>query len=163
MLLCSLINISNCFQKTKTPKLESTELNKTLIEDCFNIYIDTQTLLQRLPQFLLTAEEKVPINNKDLLRQSLKSSGNALESTKEKIRECIVTELYEFFNVQLKQVSDIPRLYRKTNRSVPTKPCVYIDVVTKTLDEFNNNATKRLDNAFLHELYSGLFNIMTVS
>lgn len=105
----------------------------------------------------------MPIDNKSLLHQSLKSSESALQGTNDKVRECIVTELFEYFIVQLKQVSDIPRLYRKTNRSVPTKPCVYIDVVMKTLDEFNSNATKRLDNAFLVRLYEDLFNIMTVS
>ncbi|XP_028165926.1 conserved oligomeric Golgi complex subunit 2 [Ostrinia furnacalis] len=152
-----------CTQKSSSPKLETASLNKALIENCFIIYVDTQTLLQRLPQFLQIAESKITVDNKDLLRQSLKPSENVLKGTKDKIKECIVTELFEYFNVQLKQVSDIPRLYRKTNRSVPSKPCVYIDVVSRAIDEFNNGATKRLDNAFLVEVYEALFNTMTVS
>lgn len=138
-------------------------MNKNLIENCFTIYVDLQILLQRLPLFLQIAESKISVGNKDLLRNSLKPSENALRGTKEKIKQCIVTELYEYFNVQLKQVSDIPRLYRKTNRSVPSKPCMYIDVVSRALDEFNSDATRRLDNAFLVEVYEALFNIMTVS
>lgn len=150
-------------QKSSSPKLEPATLNKSLIENCFIIYVDIQTLLQRLPLLLQYAESKIPVDNKDLLRQSLKPSENALKGTKEKIKQCIVTELFEYFNVQLKQVSDIPRLYRKTNRSVPSKPCTYIDVVSRALDEFNGDATRRLDNAFLVEVYEALFNTMTVS
>lgn len=86
-----------------------------------------------------------------------------MQGTKHKIRECIVNELYEYVNVQLKQVSDIPRLYRKTNRSVPTKPCTYIDVVSKEIHQFHEDAKKRLDNEFIHEIFEALFNVMTVS
>lgn len=108
-------------------------------------------------------QTRIPIDNKDLLGQSLRSSEVALQGTKQKIKECIVNELYDSCNVHLKQVSDIPRLYRKTNRSVPTKPCAYIDVVSNALKEFNQEAAIKLDNAFIIELFESLFNIMTVS
>lgn len=125
--------------------------------------MDIQTLLGRLPHLLELVQTKIPIDNKDLLGQSLRSAEGTLQGTKEKIRECIVNELYESFNVQLKQVSDIPRLYRKTNRSVPIKPCTYIDVVSNALKEFNQEASKKLDNGFIMELFESLFNVMTVS
>lgn len=140
-----------------------TGVNNTLLDNSINIYIDIQTLLQRLPSLLSLAESRIPVENKNVLRQTLKSSEGALQGTKVRIRECIVHELYDNFNVQLKQVSDIPRLYRKTNRSIPTKPCAYIEMITKALQEFHENATKRLDNTFLVELYESLFNVMTVS
>lgn len=140
-----------------------TGVNKTLLDNSINIHIDVETLLQRLPSFLSLAESRIPVDNKDILRHSLKSSESALQGTKVQIRECIVHELYDNFNVHLKQVSDIPRLYRKTNRSVPTKPCAYIETISKALQEFNENAIRRLDNAFLIELYESLFNVMTIS
>ncbi|KAJ2942041.1 hypothetical protein O0L34_g10958 [Tuta absoluta] len=151
-----------CAQRNSS-KSELTSVNKNLIDNSINIYVDMQTLLQRLPVFLQLVETKIPIHNTEILRQSLDQSEVFLRSTKDKIRECIVSELYDHFNVQLKQVSDIPRLYRKTNRSVPTKPCVYIDVITKAIQEFNEDASRRLDNAFLYELFEALFNVMTVS
>lgn len=152
-----------CTQKSVTLQMETSILNKSLIDNSINIYVDIQVLLQRLPQFLTTVESKIPIRNIDLLKHSLSLSEKTLQGSKDKIRDCIVKELFDHFNVQLKQVSDIPRLYRKTNRSVPTKPCTYIEVVSKTLNEFHNDATRRLDNAFLVGLYEALFNIMTVS
>lgn len=134
-----------------------------MLDNSIDIHIDIQTLLERLPSFLTLAELRIPVENKDILRHSLKYSESVLQGMRVKIRECIVHELYDHFNVQLKQVSDIPRLYRKTNRSVPTKPCAYIEMTTKALQEFNENAIKRLDNAFLIELYESLFNVMTAS
>lgn len=150
------------FQRN-SPKQVLTGVNKTLLDNSIYIHLDVQTLLERLPSFLSLVESRIPVANKDTLRLSLLSSESALQGTKVKIRECIVYELYDNFNIQLKQVSDIPRLYRKTNRSVPTKPCAYIDVITKALQEFNEDAAKRLDDAFLVELYKSLFNVMTVS
>lgn len=157
------LNLFCLYFQRNSPKQELTGMNKTLLDNSINIYIDVQTLLERLPSFQNLAESRIPIENKDILRHSLKPSETTLQGTKVKVRECIVHELYDNFNVQLKQVSDIPRLYRKTNRSVPTKPCAYIDTITKALKDFNEDVIKRLDNAFLIELYEALFNVMTVS
>ncbi|CAB3248692.1 unnamed protein product [Arctia plantaginis] len=151
-----------CTQKS-SHKLDITIVDKTLIDNSISIYVDVKTLLQKLPQLLDHVKTKINIENQILLIQSLKYSEQALEGTKEKVRECIVNELYNNFNVQLKQVSDIPRLYRKTNRSVPTKPCTYIDVISNALKEFNQEASKRLDNAFIRGIFEVLFNTMTVS
>lgn len=79
------------------------------------------------------------------------------------IKDCVVKELYEYLNNQLKQVSDIPRLYRKTNRNIPSKPCSYVDNVARTLEEFHGDINNRLDAAFLVRLYEDLFNVMTNS
>lgn len=38
----------------------------------------------------------------------------------------IVDELLKQCVTHLKQVSDIPRLFRRTKRDVPTKPCSYV-------------------------------------
>ncbi|CAH0594060.1 unnamed protein product [Chrysodeixis includens] len=152
-----------CTQRIPTQKHEPTNVNKNLIDNSINIYVDVQALLRRLPSLLELVQTKITLDNKDLLGQSLRSSEVALQGTKQKIKECIVNELYDNFNGHLKQVSDIPRLYRKTNRSVPTKPCAYIDVVSNALKEFNQEAAIKLDNAFILELFESLFNIMTVS
>ncbi|KPJ01490.1 Conserved oligomeric Golgi complex subunit 2 [Papilio xuthus] len=155
---------SVCSQQDSMRKMETTAINTTLIDNSLNIYVDTQTLLQKLPNFLAHVESKIPIEkSKPLLRESLNSSIEILKQTESKIRDCIVNELYENFNIQLKQVSDIPRLYRKTNRSIPTKPCAYIDVVTNSLRDFNEGAVNKVDNLFLIGLYEALFNVMTVS
>lgn len=126
--------------------------------------MDSSILIQRLPKLLELIECKVlHSKSREILRESIKPTEKLLQGTKTKICESIVNELFEFINLQLKQVSDIPRLYRKTNRSIPSKPCTYIEVITKTITDFNESAAQRLDNSFLVKVYESLFNVMTVS
>lgn len=150
------------FQRNTPPKYESTNVNKALVENSISIYVDVQALIQRLPTFLEQVQSRFS-SNVVLLKKSLESSEETLQGTRKKVKECIVNELFDNFNVQLKQVSDIPRLYRKTNRSVPSRPCTYMDAVTNALREFNEDASRRLDNAFVLELLEDLLNVMTVS
>lgn len=157
-----LIITSPFFQRTTPPKYEPTNVNKTLIENSISIYVDVQTLIQRLPTFLELVQSKLSTNS-DLLDKSLNSTEEMLRGTRKKVKECIVNELFDNYNVQLKQVSEIPRLYRKTNRSVPTKPCTYIEVVTNSLRELSEDTFKRLDNTFVDEILQALFDVMTVS
>lgn len=142
--------------------MENTNINKGLITDCINIYIDTLTLLHKLPSFLQFVESKV-LNQKstEVLKLSMLQSEQIIQENKAIIKECIVKELFGYLNIQLKQVSDIPRLYRKTNRSVPSKPCSYIDLIVKTIMDFREDSERRLDNAFLVEIFESLFNTMT--
>lgn len=142
--------------------MESTGINHKLVDNSINLYNDSRTLLQKLPKFIEFVENKLHNNkSKDIIRQSLQPTEELLQGTQTKICECVVNELFEYFNTQLKQVSDIPRLYRKTNRSVPTKPCNYIEVIVKSMRDFNEDASNRVENAFLVELYSSLFNVLT--
>lgn len=53
--------------------------------------------------------------------------------------EEIVNELIVHCVIYLKQVSDIPRLYRRTNREVPTKPCAYVKNALSFLTTFRTN------------------------
>lgn len=154
---------SYCSQKASLRKAETLNVNKKLINNSINIYVDIHNLVERLPSLLQLVESKLEIENNELLRNSLQSSKESLRAVHKRIKEFIINELYDNFNVQLKQVSDIPRLYRKTNRSVPSKPCAYIDTVSNALREFNEDASKRLDQSFLSELYEDLFSVLTVS
>ncbi|OWR46985.1 putative oligomeric Golgi complex subunit 2 [Danaus plexippus plexippus] len=156
--------ITSICTQTSKPKVEPTGLDKTLIEYSISFLIDSERLYQRLPQFLQMVETKMCNQKcKDLLIPSLKPSQNLLLGLKNKIHQCIVNELYEYFNVQLKQVSDIPRLYRKTNRSIPTKPCTYIETIAKSIKGFNEEVSTRLDKEFLVNVYNDLFKTMTDS
>lgn len=58
----------------------------------------------------------------DSLGETSKNLANLLPS----LTQEIVNELSEQCVIHLKQVSDIPRLFRRTKRDVPTKPCPYV-------------------------------------
>ncbi|CAF4798280.1 unnamed protein product [Pieris macdunnoughi] len=158
---CSWIK-SYCTQKSRD--VDVMTVNRSLITDCLNIYVDTLTLLHKLPSFIQNVESKVSNQKvKMLIKQSILTSEKLIHENKAIIKACMVKELFDYLNMQLKQVSDIPRLYRKTNRSVPTKPCTYIDLIIKTIKDFREDSERRLDNAFLVEIFESLFNTMTES
>lgn len=68
----------------------------------------------------------------DSLGETSRNLANLLPSiTKE-----IVHELSGQCVTHLKQVSDIPRLFRRTKRDVPTKPCPYVKSAMVPLNNF---------------------------
>lgn len=54
----------------------------------------------------------------------------------------IVNELLKQCIVHLKQVSDIPRLFRRTKRDIPTKSCAYIKNTLAFLINFHTDYKK---------------------
>lgn len=54
----------------------------------------------------------------------------------------IVNELLKQCVVHLKQVSDIPRLFRRTKRDIPTKSCAYIKNTLAFLINFHADYKK---------------------
>lgn len=52
------------------------------------------------------------------------------------ITQEIVKELLSQSAFHLKQISDIPRLFRRTNREIPTKPCAYVKNALSFLSAF---------------------------
>lgn len=61
---------------------------------------------------------------------------SSIQSKLPQYREFIVIDITNQCSVHLKQVNDIPRLYRRTNREVPSKPSGYIGSVVKPLTLF---------------------------
>ena len=55
-----------------------------------------------------------------------------------KITQLIIDELSSQCCAHLKNVSDIPRLYRRTNREIPTKSFAYVHQLLAPLIDFRN-------------------------
>ena len=90
----------------------------------------------------------------DLLKQNLRTSmDEGCDSVIEqgsKITEAIVKNVAIKSIPNLKAVSDIPRLYRRTNRQVPSKPCPYIVSVFLPIQEFYTKSTPICPKDILH-------------
>ena len=63
------------------------------------------------------------------ISESLKETENLLLSRHPDVSQYILGEVSGDSLAQLRQVSDIPRLYRRTNRDRPSKPCGYVTQV----------------------------------
>ena len=72
------------------------------------------------------------------------------------ITEKIVAELLSQSAPKLKQVSDIPRLFRRTMREKPTQPCGYVKNALSHLIEFRTEYKKAAPNAVNHCLHMTL-------
>ena len=63
------------------------------------------------------------------------------------------------------KVSDIPRLYRRTNKELPAKPCAYMNAVLSPLDAFFREQKPLLDEdrgkEGLHEWLLKIFESIT--
>uniref|UniRef100_A0A131XDS7 Conserved oligomeric Golgi complex subunit 2 n=1 Tax=Hyalomma excavatum TaxID=257692 RepID=A0A131XDS7_9ACAR len=64
-----------------------------------------------------------------LLKEGLEESSQLLASLAPSISARLVSDVAKACCVQLKMVPDIPRLYRRTNREVPSKPSSYVQQI----------------------------------
>lgn len=63
----------------------------------------------------------------------------------------VIRELFGRSQAGIRQVRDIPRLYRKTNREFPTKPCPYVDEMIGPVDEFKKRFAGNMPSQQLSE------------
>jgi len=73
---------------------------------------------------------------------SLGETSKSLASLLPLVTKEIVNELSEQCVTHLKQVSDIPRLFRRTKRDVPTKSCPYVKSAIVPLTNFYTDYNK---------------------
>ena len=58
----------------------------------------------------------------------------------------------------LRQVSDIPRLYRRTNRDIPSKPCTYLTTLLVPITSFRSDHSSVQSS---HQWMVSIFNTIT--
>ncbi|KAK0086234.1 hypothetical protein PV325_003542 [Microctonus aethiopoides] len=88
----------------------------------------------------------------ELLNESLDDSRQSLKSDLPEISNEIVQQLLTKSSPNLKQVSDIPRLFRRTMRERPTQPCAYVKNALGNLLEFNSMYRQIIPDAVKHWL-----------
>ncbi|KAG5327195.1 COG2 protein, partial [Pseudoatta argentina] len=109
------------------------------------LYIDIEKLINTLPSFLQMVQSKIKdetVTISKLLEDSLGETSNSLANLLPLVTKEIVNELSEQCVTHLKQVSDIPRLFRRTKRDVPTKPCPYVKSAMIPLTNFYTEYNK---------------------
>lgn len=110
------------------------------IGQIISLISDAGNLLQMLPGFLV--KSVIPrfsgLNEETIntLKVCLNECISAIERRLPQFREYVVIDVTGHCAVHLKQVNDIPRLYRRTNREVPSKPSQYITAALKPLSMF---------------------------
>jgi hypothetical protein len=62
----------------------------------------------------------------------------------------------------IKNVQDIPRLFRKTNREVPTKQLPYVDNILMVIDDFDQKHKKDFEAGVFQRLLENVFSHATI-
>merc|ERR1712098_288585 len=78
----------------------------------------------------------VPSSNTVVISSSVKEAVTSLQSVVPKFSESIASNIAAEPMKLVKSVGDIPRMYRRTNRDTPSKPCPYIASVVSGFVEF---------------------------
>ncbi|CAG0891091.1 unnamed protein product [Darwinula stevensoni] len=111
------------------------------LDEVVPLVADIRFLLEHfLPFFLkeivLPKLRDLGLKNEDIIARSLDESMAALEGSGEMLRGIIEVQLISQSVGHLRFVSDIPRLYRRTNREVPSKSSTYVTSSLRHLQEF---------------------------
>lgn len=125
------------------------------------LYKDLEKFINILPCLLETARSKLKQQSPAVLKllegnkvwyyhqypnllvhfpvDSLGETTKNLTTILPRVTEEISNELLKQCVTHLKQVSDIPRLFRRTKRDVPTKPCAYVRNALASLISFHSD------------------------
>ena len=99
--------------------------------DIISLFSDIEKFSTIIPQIIM-----VPSSNSEVISSSVKEAVTSLQSIVPKFSESIASNIAAEPMKLVKSVGDIPRMYRRTNRDTPSKPCPYIASVVSGFVEF---------------------------
>lgn len=111
------------------------------------IYLDVNILIGKISSIFDCIVEKIPVNMNtqlSLIEKCFDESRKMLTERLKLIEKQWSDEIIAQTAGWTKQVGDIPRLYRKTNRDAPTKPCNYVEQILKPAKSFYTKNINRI-------------------
>lgn len=95
------------------------------------------------------------------LREAFNESNRLVSSRISDLSSYIVSEVCSLSSVHLKAAHDIPRLYRRTNREVPSKPSAYITNALKPIEMFMEEHKETLSESRRCNWVTAIFSSLT--
>lgn len=129
-------------------------LHSDVVQMAKNLVEHSTTLIRAAPP------ETQPHAN--TLTQNYLESCELLSVKRGKIENRIVQEILNKSASNIKQVNDIPRLYRKTNREIPSKPCAYVDQMLDPSRQFKQQYANNIDAETSHGICRQLFSSLNI-
>lgn len=124
------------------------------------LHMDITRLRHEFPSLLAAIKEQLDDQVKQhvhLLEQCFDESNNAMLIRQQSIQRRLVAEIVTKSLVHVKQVSDIPRMFRKTNRDVPTKSFAYVDQMLEGVAQFSDKYEKQIDVSIVRQMLTDIF------
>ena len=136
-----------------TEELVMSYSEEELSQGLILVYLDVENLLKQ--DFLALLPLNLTETAKDIFQQSLEESQTMLKMNQQKLTQLITSRVSTKSCAYLKQVSDIPRLYRRTNRDIPTKACTYLTSLLDPIEKFAlNNGNNEFSKHWLTLIFT---------
>ncbi|XP_034864327.1 conserved oligomeric Golgi complex subunit 2 isoform X2 [Mirounga leonina] len=121
------------------------------------VVADLDKLQEQLPELLETIKPKL-----EMIGFKNFSSISALEDSQTSLAACvpalsnrIIQDLSESCFSYLKSALEVPRLYRRTNKEVPTTASSYVDSALKPFDQLQSGHKDKLKRAIIQQWLEG--------
>ncbi|XP_038656994.1 conserved oligomeric Golgi complex subunit 2 [Scyliorhinus canicula] len=125
---------------------------------------DLDKIQEQLPHLLEIIKlrlEKIGFANFSLISEALADSRTSMVSSLPALSDRIIEELSEACFSYLKNASEVPRLYRRTNKEVPVKASLYVENALKPLHHLQNQYNGVVKENRIQEWLSGAVRIST--
>lgn len=130
---------------------------------------DIGTFILKLPQVeqLITQKliENATLKDKvesESIKKCFDAPRSSLERHQKSIEMQIVQKLMNLSLKSIKNVQDIPRLFRKTNRDVPTKHLPYVEQIVHPIEVFISKHSKAYQPDVVKRIMKDLLNQLTI-
>ncbi|TRY61811.1 hypothetical protein TCAL_05704 [Tigriopus californicus] len=114
-------------------------------KELIRLYQDVDYLASKVQDQLFTHtilpkfQEQLAPDQLDVLSQAMTTGCDQLRTKLQFLSDLITQNILDKALPYLKQVADIPRLYRRTNREIPSKPCTYLIALLDPISHFNSD------------------------
>uniref|UniRef100_A0A182Q215 Conserved oligomeric Golgi complex subunit 2 n=1 Tax=Anopheles farauti TaxID=69004 RepID=A0A182Q215_9DIPT len=127
------------------------------------LYSDLGNIELKIPSIVNLVAEKSPSGvERTELESVIGESGNVFREKRAQLQRLIVQQLIAVSLPPLRQVSDIPRLYRKTNRDVPNRCCPYVEQMLTPTDTFRRSYDSMIVGDEMRSFLIGVYSHVTV-
>jgi len=114
------------------------------LSDIVHIFCDTKHLIASAPNIITSGIKTVLTDSGGLdLEHAVRSGVEVLSSVLPQLSSAISAHMVAGPAKMVKSVGDIPRMYRRTNRELPSKPCTYITNIVDELQSFHTSLKER--------------------
>lgn len=126
------------------------------------LYIDIVSFESKFPSIVSKVMAHCPLaNHEEPIRKCFNDAQGALTQRLAGIEAKIALDLVSNSLPYIKQVNDIPRLYRKTNREIPAKNCAYVDHTLAASRDFYQRHVQDIGREKASQFLQRVFDALT--
>ncbi|KAI1240767.1 hypothetical protein IHE44_0009210 [Lamprotornis superbus] len=137
---------------------ESLPLSSISSTQLIHVAADLDKLQDRIPDILDMIKPKLEMigfKNISCIAGALEDSKTSLSACVPTLNNKIIQDLSESSFAYLKSALEVPRLYRRTNKEVPTKASPYVDSALKAFYRLQNDYGDTLKQPMIHQWLEG--------